>query len=171
MTDQEINEAVARKMCTGCNKSLSIAEFNRNKRSPDGLDWKCKTCQKIWSKKWCDSERGRLYRAQYRKGEYEHHKEYKKAHRRKMALKHPQKVRARWLIGNAVRHKFIAPPISNRNWHNKYEFHHPDHSRPYYGCWVLHKDHVAIEKGLLACPPCIDYVDIIRDGLAREWNL
>lgn len=36
-------------------------------------------------------------------------------------------------------------------------FHHPDYSRPLYGCWVTPAEHKAIHAGKLACPECLDY--------------
>lgn len=170
MTENEINEAVMEKACTGCKRTLAISEFNKNKRSLDGLDWKCRSCQRVWSIKWVNSEKGRLYRSAYRRENSQKHKKYKRDHRFKMALKYPEKMKARLLIGNAVRYKFIKPPIASKNWYSKYEFHHPDYSRPYYGCWLLHKDHVVVEKGKMECPPCIDYSEIVKTGILKKWG-
>lgn len=37
------------------------------------------------------------------------------------------------------------------------EFHHPDYSRPYFGCFVTPSQHQQIHAGRIPCPPCTDY--------------
>ena len=36
------------KLCTGCKVIKDTSNFSLDKRSPDGLQYKCKQCQKIW---------------------------------------------------------------------------------------------------------------------------
>ncbi|MFA6046914.1 MAG: hypothetical protein WC718_18165 [Phycisphaerales bacterium] len=63
------------------------------------------------------------------------------------------------------------PPPGDRRWYKTYEFHHPNYSRPYYGCFVRKTEHEAIEHGLLECPPCTDYTEIVRAKVLVEWGL
>lgn len=51
------------------------------------------------------------------------------------------------------------------------EFHHPDYSRPYYGCWVTRKEHNAIHRGTMPCPPCTDHdTPEFREKLHAIWD-
>ena len=36
------------KKCTKCKTPLSLGEFTRNKSTKDGLNFWCKSCQKVW---------------------------------------------------------------------------------------------------------------------------
>lgn len=99
------------------------------------------------------------------------HLAYKREARKRYAAKYPEKVRARLLVGDAIRMGFIKPLEESRNWHNHFEFHHPDHSRPYYGVWLSRKDHTAVERGRKECPPCVDYSDYVKLALLKKWGL
>lgn len=44
-------------MCTGCGEEKALDLFPRNRRSPDGYDWRCKACKKISAEPYL--ERGR----------------------------------------------------------------------------------------------------------------
>jgi hypothetical protein len=39
------------KTCTDCKLNLSLDNFSKNKQKKDGLNYRCKTCQKIYFKK------------------------------------------------------------------------------------------------------------------------
>jgi hypothetical protein len=108
----------------------------------------------------------------------EDHKDEVRAHRRRQLATgayavDPEHQRARMLIRNAVRRGLIAKPEGTKSnpWFQRWEFHHPDHTRPYYGVWLLNSDHKKVEKGLMECPPCTDYSDAIRTAILREWDL
>jgi len=105
------------------------------------------------------------------KDKLQKHLAYKREARRRYAAKYPEKVKCRWHLGEAVRHGFIKAPEQSRNWHNKFDFHHPDHSRPYYGVWLNKKDHWRVELGRLACPECVDYTDYVRMMVLKKWGL
>jgi hypothetical protein len=38
------------KICTKCNIKKDTTEFSKKKQSPDGLDWWCKSCNKVYRK-------------------------------------------------------------------------------------------------------------------------
>lgn len=119
---------------------------------------------------WYKTAKGKEYTRKYRKINASKHAEYKRKEREKYAKQYPDKIKCRELLGLAVRHGLIKQPEEARNWHNHYDFHHPDHSRPYYGVWVTRKDHSAIERGTLACPPCVDYSDYVKDVVLKKWG-
>ena len=39
------------KVCTDCRLSLSLDQFSKNNQKKDGLNYRCKTCQKVYFKK------------------------------------------------------------------------------------------------------------------------
>lgn len=43
------------KNCSSCKHTKPLTEFNKYKRSSDGYDYRCKSCQRASNKKWCDS--------------------------------------------------------------------------------------------------------------------
>lgn len=45
------------KTCRGCGRDLSTGEFHRNRKNPDGLETRCKSCR---------AEIARAYREQHR---------------------------------------------------------------------------------------------------------
>jgi hypothetical protein len=42
-----IIDGVEIKQCNGCNQLLDIINFNRNKRTPDGYNYRCKKCSHL----------------------------------------------------------------------------------------------------------------------------
>lgn len=159
------------KLCRTCSRQLPETEFTKNKRSPDGLEWKCRECKRVEIRRYLQSERGKQARRKYYEAHKSDHMEYKRKRSAEYKIVNPEKVRARWLLGNAVRHGFIPRPEASRNWQNNWEFHHPDHKRPYYGVWVTPPDHRLIDLGKKECPPCKDWISEVRNGVMREWKL
>lgn len=119
------------------------------------------------------SDKGRAKRREYYEKTKGKHMERKRAARERHAIENPEEVRARHLLGQAVRMGFIPKPPNEvtRTWNNRWEFHHPDHSRPYFGCWVRPSDHRMIDKGKMPCPPCTDWTDAVVSGVAKSWGL
>jgi hypothetical protein len=101
----------------------------------------------------------------------EYMREWKRNARRKYVEKHPEKVACRWLLGNAIRKGHIARPSEERTWHNKWEFHHPDHSRPFYGSWVTIREHRLIDLGRVPAPQPTDYTNKVIECVMEEWGL
>jgi len=159
------------KLCRGCGRTLDESEFTKNKRSPDGLDWRCRNCKREHSRKYIYSEKGIETRQKYYEQHKSDHMEYKKTKRNIYAEQNPEKVRARWLLGNAVRKGYIPKPENSRTWHNHWEFHHPDHSRPFYGVWLTPSEHRLMELGQIPCPECVDYTEIVRQRVLADWGL
>jgi hypothetical protein len=121
---------------------------------------------------WYKTAKGKIYTRKYRKINASKHAEYKRQARKRHAEKYPDKIRCRRLVGAAVRNGFIQPPIDNlRNWHNHWEFHHPDYSRPYYGLWLTKKTHRLIDARKLECPAATDYLPQVERRLRTKWGL
>jgi hypothetical protein len=162
---------VVAKWCGGCEQSLPVSDFGKNRRAPDGLNWRCLQCARAQSRRYIHSDRGQQTRRIYADRTRQVQAAAKRRRRAAYAVRNPEKVKARELAGNAVRRGYMSPPKPDRNWHNQWEFHHPDHSRPYYGVWVTTMDHSAIERGIMECPPCVDYSAHVRQRLLEDWGL
>lgn len=66
------------------------------------------------------------------------------------------KQRANQAISRAVKLGYLHRPTGTN-------FHHPDYSRPYFGCWVTPREHRLIHVGRMECPPCHDYTEEIDE--------
>jgi hypothetical protein len=78
--------------------------------------------------------------------------------RRKIKDKDPEqrkKRRAEYRLRHAVKVGWIIRPTGKH-------FHHVDYSRPFYGVWVTQLEHRRIHAGLMECPECIDYEEVVR---------
>jgi hypothetical protein len=118
------------------------------------------------------SEKGRAKRREYYERTKDRQRELKKAHRHMRKKADPAKVRARQLVGNAVRAGYLPRPDAiDRNWRNRWEFHHPDYTRPYCGVWLTFQDHRAMECGERECPPCTDWTETVAAAVRRDWGL
>lgn len=159
------------KRCNGCQRLLFTANFTKNKRSPDGLEWHCKECKAKDASKYIKSEKGKEKRRDYYEKTKERWFDLKREKRASYAKDNPEKIRARQLIGNAVRRGYIPKPEESRDWYNRWEFHHPDYNRPYYGVWLTTSDHRNVEYGNMECPPCTDCSEIVKKNLLTDWGL
>ncbi len=109
-------------------------------------------------------------RAYYEKTKHLHMKR-KREYRKRYAQMYPERVLARHLLGQAVKMGPKPPNERTRSWGNRWEFHHPDYSRPYYGCWLKTPQHRLIDLGKVKCPPCIDYEPRVRFNVLLSWGL
>ena len=97
------------KVCKTCNKKLGLSDFHKHKNSKDGLSTSCKSCVKIKSKYWYDSnkeyakirakiyaqenpEKVRLWKLKYRTSEKG--KEVHRVHRKNSYRQNPEKYRS-----------------------------------------------------------------------------
>lgn len=137
------------KTCTGCEETMPLGEFCRDKQKSDGLTSRCKACRKAYAQ--TNSDRISAYNRAYkrrnvarrashpsRQQDYvaRYNKEYQSLHGDRLAerqrldrAKHPDKCRAR----NAIR--YLKKPTScSRRGHDfavrRREAHHHDYSRP-----------------------------------------
>ena len=143
---------VDEKRCSRCGLTKAASEFGYDARAKTRLKAQCRECQNEYNKTAPSRANRRAYRAQYAKD-------------------HPKRVRARLLLGKAVKHGYIPKPSTERAWYNNWEFHHPDYARPYYGVWVTRPDHRRIDDGRAECPPCTDWEPVVRRALLDDWDL
>ena len=48
------------KKCLRCNKSKPLSQFSKHKKSPDGLQWWCKSCLRAYGLHWQRTKAGRV---------------------------------------------------------------------------------------------------------------
>jgi hypothetical protein len=167
---RELDAMVAGKTCTKCGEILPSTDFTRNSRAPDGLEWNCKACLLEQRRKYYLSDVGRERKRAWHDANRDKMNERRRALRELRFGSDPQKIRARGLVGNAVRRGYMSPP-NKHHWKNRWEFHHVDYSRPYYGVWVRKSDHDAIDHGFKPCPQCNDYSEQVRLAVLKDWGL
>jgi hypothetical protein len=159
------------KFCRGCNQSLDESFFTKCSRAPDRLDWRCRQCKQRHTEKYLDTEKARATRRAWAQKNRAKVSERKRERRAEYAAQNPERVRAQQLVGNAVRRGFMPKPEEKPDWWNRWEFHHPDTSRPYYGVWLNPSDHRLVENGKKSCPPCTDHTEDVRRCLLTAWGL
>lgn len=143
---------VDEKRCSRCGLTKAASQFGYDARANTKLKAQCRVCQNQYNKSESALASKRAYRARYAKD-------------------HPEKVRARLLVGKAVKRGYIPRPSTDRAWYNNWEFHHPDYARPYYGVWVTRPHHRLIDDGRIKSPRCTDWEPIVIKGLVRDWGL
>jgi hypothetical protein len=70
----------------------------------------------------------------------------------------------------AVKRGFIPRPGPVKNWGQTWEFHHPDYTRPYYGCFIKQSEHRAMESGKIPFPEMVDYTEDVLTGALVSWG-
>ena len=119
----------AEKKCPKCKTIKSISEFNKNKKAKDELHSYCKSCLKIYSRIYRQSDKtkvaNRLYQKRYRQTEKgkAYIKHYRKCYRqtengkaiRKEGLKrffdhNPNHLKAKTAVNNAIRAGKLSRP-------------------------------------------------------------
>lgn len=118
--------------CSGCKKKKSKKYFHINSTKPDGLNDRCKECQRIHEK---------ILRPN--RGEY--FKQY--------AIENKHKLRARFKLQYAVRKGVITKMPCEICGKKKVEAHHEDYSKPLEVRWLCRIHHLKIEAGLIDLPP------------------
>lgn len=132
-----------RKKCFKCNKLKPLSDFYKHPQMPDGTVNKCKECSKK------DTRDHRL-NPKYREKVLRYDKErFKKPERKKLVAeyqrkrrsKHPEKERARRLIGYRLRRGILKPLPCEICGNKKTEAHHDDYSKPLEIRWLCFKCH------------------------------
>ena len=82
------------KECTKCHEIKSVNEFSRDKSKIDGLQSRCKQCEKKCNKQWHENNKEYMkeYHKQWHENNKEHRKEYKKQCYNNKALEAIQEI-------------------------------------------------------------------------------
>lgn len=144
------------KRCNKCSEVKPLAEFYRDKGSPDGHRWYCKTCfgaqvkarreanpdqKKAVDRAWKDQHPEQV-RA-YRRGWVLRHRNEKAEQNKKYRGQNPEKDAAHQSLNYAVRTgRLIKPKACERCGENeRIQGHHEDYSQPLQVIWLCRPCH------------------------------
>ncbi len=126
------------KTCFKCGRTLPLGEFYRHPMMADGHLGKCKHCTRS------DTRANRAAKLEY-------YRAYDRARRpRKRPVfgepwhkRFPQKRKAHWVVGNAVRDRKLLRKPCERCGDSKAHAHHDDYTKPLDVRWLCTKHHAA----------------------------
>ena len=136
------------KKCSECGRILPLSEFNKNRRSKDGLQDRCRECFSRYNRKRYAANREKIkadvkrYRAENPANELDT--------RIKACKKNPTKKNAHMAVAAAIRSGVITKPsfcsgcgrpVSGRS----LDAHHHDYSKPLDIIWLCKKCHRALD--------------------------
>jgi len=98
------------KVCNTCLKELPVDMFHKNKSALDGLQYRCKSCTKLYDKQYCidNAEHIKERRKQYSQSERGKEIAIKKT--QKWVEKNPEKYKAHQALNSAIRTGTFPPP-------------------------------------------------------------
>lgn len=166
------------KFCYACKQDKPLADFGKNRSKKDGLATECKTCKSRQSKKYhaanrdehCKKmrvwrngnlgqcqEKARAYaRSEIGRGNnnratrkyYDGHKVQCAARAKKRNSENPEKYKAEYIIGNAIRLGKVIRPKRCQACDKKGlpHAHHPDYSKPLDVIWLCRKCHGVVHR-------------------------
>jgi hypothetical protein len=134
------------KICSKCGKEKPFSSFSKHYRTPDKLQFYCKSCERLVNKKWRDSNLGRRREtiSKWRKENSEKILEYSKKYR----SENWEKVYAGNALRDAVRRGKIHKPVicSKCSGGGIIDGHHEDYSKPLRVEWLCRTCHKANHK-------------------------
>ena len=152
---------MAIKHCPKCSLDLPREQFSKNSSRRDGLQGYCKRCSGN-AKKSSVTKKPEQYAeaaARYKRAHRDRINAATRERRKRNPEKaragdlrdrqaHPERARARWAVGDAIRAgKLVRPTRCSRCDHEgSVEGHHPDYSRPLCVVWVCRKCHLEIHN-------------------------
>lgn len=141
---------VGEKFCGLCEQTLPLDSFYRSKSAPDGLQSRCKDCQKSYSRKWNEQNRER-HLANKRRS-WERNKERINAKRRAERDEYVLGRERKWRAANADKLKQqnreyrAANPERVKEWRSRWsEKHGSEWRRQHYlanRAWYLARNHI-----------------------------
>ena len=132
------------KVCSSCGQEKPFSEFNKNRRSKDGLQDKCRSCFSRYNKAryWADPQRFKDSVRKYR----EENLENTFVTRMEMCKRKPCEKNAREAVNLAVKLGYIEKPdhclgCGKSDSESRVTAHHHDYSKPLEVVWVCSKCH------------------------------
>lgn len=139
---------VKTKKCSGCGLELPLTEFNKKRRSKDGLQEKCRKCFSEYNKKRyaSDPERFKADVREYREKNIENVFET----RMRMCKKNPSHKNANMAVGIALKVGIISNPgvcygCGCTSDEHRIEAHHHDYARPLDIVWLCTPCHYRMD--------------------------
>jgi len=157
----------ARRRCNRCGELKSLSEFAKKKDATLGRNYTCKTCDAKRAREYRKTDEAKEVRKRYMKSngaksKYKVYRARSKKYREEWAksengkkkirsyIKHyasknPEKVRAHWAIGTAVKRGHLSKPercsIDDENCKGRIEAHHPDYLKRMEVVWLCRRHH------------------------------
>jgi ribosomal protein L44E len=129
------------KHCKGCDTAKPVTDFNKNRSSKDGLQYRCRQCQLAANRQWCERHpevRRAALRRQYRR-------EKAKPGSRRPSKSGPAKAKkAQLAVWNAtLTGRLIRPDNCSACGSSEWpiQAHHEDYSRPLDVQWLCTRCH------------------------------
>lgn len=134
------------KRCPGCSEYKPVTEFNRNRASVDGLQYRCKPCQidanRTWAERHPEVRRATLHRQYLRE----------RVHgRRESKESPPEKRRAHKNVERAIRAGHLTRPDACPRCgtdRSPVHAHHEDYSRPLDVQWLCARCHGRLHRDM-----------------------
>ena len=133
-----LTEAGVSKKCGKCGISKPVTEFSRQKKTADGFQFACKTCQVAYTRTRREKPENRERARHANRRDYERNKERRLAQYAALRIAHPERGAARMAIATAIRSGKIRAPQNCQQCGRqaKTEAHHRDYSKPLEVVWL-----------------------------------
>ena len=137
MSEQVADEP--EKQCPGCKRVMQFSDFNKCRRSRDGLTSRCKDCVKL---------QGRLTRARHLEKIRERDRVRNKKRKNRTDTKGGARRKEYNTIRDALRDGLLCKPLfCTRCWASgRIEAHHNDYSRPLDVVWLCPSCHASMHR-------------------------
>jgi len=103
-----MSDTIQTKRCLHCKQIKPISEFHKHRRKSDGLQIYCKSCKKILSKKYRNSDKGKATITKYQqtdRGKATHNKAVKKYQKTAKGKENRQTIQKRFYANNPNQEK------------------------------------------------------------------
>ena len=133
------------KTCSKCKIDLQDSEFGTDKRNSSGLQSQCRMCQHICYLLNRITVMTRAIR--WRKDNPQRSKNIQKKSRKKSDHEHPEKIKARNAVNNALRDgRLVKMSCGVFDCFLEAEAHHEDYSKPLDVQWLCTKHHKQLHR-------------------------
>ncbi len=134
------------KTCFKCQQLLPITEFYKHPAMGDGHLGKCKECNKKDVRENRAKRRDQYAEYERIRTQDEHRKQMAVQYQRNLRANHPEKYRARQMIGNATKIGKLERKPCEFCGNPKSQAHHHDYSKPLDVVWLCCPCHVQRHK-------------------------
>lgn len=137
------------KTCFKCNTTQTIDNFYKHSQMGDGYIGKCKTCNKQDVKDNYAKRREQYSEYEAKRNQDPDRKERKRGYEKKHRERNPDKAKARYAVGNAVRDGLLKRLPCEVCGNPKSQGHHDDYSKPLDVRWLCFTHHREYHKQIV----------------------
>ncbi|KKL77017.1 hypothetical protein LCGC14_2039150, partial [marine sediment metagenome] len=125
------------------------SKFSKCLQRKDGLQDQCKECRQEYQRNYRQTKQGK--EANQRYGKTNKGREALKRHEQKQHQPYPEKLKAHYILNNAIRGGEIARPFICESCFNERftDGHHEDYSKPLDVEWLCKKCHTELHRKVL----------------------